>query len=160
MINNYIFTIMTYEELIDFLSPEGADEDGRKYGFKHIKEEYKWMSPGWIEKLIHEENDKEVADYVSWMLKELTTPENSRLESSTDNMDSIEEYVSNRLIYRGITFEEDKVYYWLLKSIDFFAEHDAFELCYNIKKAIKIIKESEEAVNNAPVEYGDDGLPF
>ncbi len=24
--------------------------DDRKYGFKHIKQQYRWMSPGWIEK--------------------------------------------------------------------------------------------------------------
>ena len=94
------------------------------------------------------------------MLKELTTPENSRLESSTDSFDSIEEYISNRLICNGIIFEEDKVYCRLLKSMDFFAKHDAFELCYNIQKAIEIIKDSVAAVNNAPVELGEDGLPF
>jgi hypothetical protein len=44
--------------------------------------------------------------------------------------------------------------------MDFFAEHDAFELCYNIQKAINIIKEKESDVYNAPAELGEDGLPF
>ena len=150
----------TIEEIIKELFQGEPGIDDRKYGFKHIKKEYRWMSPDWIERLVREESDKEVSEYVSRMLKELTTPENSRLESSTDSFDSIEEYVSNRLICYGIKFEEDKVYYWLLKSMDFFAQHDAFELCYNIQKAIEIIKESESAVYDTPIESGEDGLPF
>ena len=55
----------TIEEIIIELFQGKPGVNDRKYGFKHIKEEYRWMSPGWIERLIHEENDKEVADYVS-----------------------------------------------------------------------------------------------
>ena len=150
----------TVEETIRELFQGEPGVDDRKYGFKHIKKEYRWMAPDWIEKIIQEERDKEVSEYVSWMLQDLTTPENSRLESSTDSLDSIEEYVSNRLICYGIKFEDDKVYYWLLKSMDFFAKQDAFELCYNIQKAIDIIKESVSAINNVPTKLGEDGLPF
>lgn len=150
----------TIEDVIKELFQGEPGVDDRKYGFKHIKKEYRWMSPGWIDRLVQEESDKEVSEYVSWMLKELTTPENSRLESSTDSFDSIESYVCNRLICYNIKFEEDKVYFWLKKSMDFFAEHDAFELCYNIQKAINIIKKKESDVYNAPAELGEDGLPF
>lgn len=150
----------TVEEIIKELFQGEPGVDDRKYGFKHIKKEYRWMSPGWIDRLIKEESDKEVSGYVSWMLQELTTPENSRLESSTDSFDSIEEYVCNRLICYGIPFEKDKVYFWLIKSMEFFAQHDAYELCYNIQKAIEIIKEKVPTVNNTPPELGEEGLPF
>lgn len=101
----------TIEDVIKELFQGEPGVDDRKYGFKHIKKEYRWMSPGWIDRLVQEESDKEVSEYVSWMLKELTTPENSRLESSTDSFDSIESYVCNRLICYNIKFEEDKVYF-------------------------------------------------
>ena len=119
------------------------------------------MSPGWIDRLVQEESDKEVSEYVLMDAERINNSrENSRLESSTDSFDSIESYVCNRLICYNIKFEEDKVYFWLKKSMDFFAEHDAFELCYNIQKAINIIKEKESDVYNAPAELGEDGLPF
>lgn len=141
-------------------SQNNGEKDDRKYGFKHIKEEYRWMSPGWIDRLIKEEKDEDVAEYISWILKELTTPEKSRLESSTDNFDSLESYVFNRLLCYNIRFEEDEVYKWLLKSKDFFAQHDAFELCFNIQRAIEIIKKMEESALNPPIECDEDGLPF
>ena len=134
--------------------------DYRKYGFKHIKQQYRWMSPDWIEQLVDVEQDKDVAMYISSILRDLTTPEDSRLESSTDNFDSIEDYVYNRLINYNIPFEKDKVYIYLLASKEYFAQHEAYELCYNIDKAISIIKEMESNVKNAPIEYGDNGLPF
>lgn len=151
---------MTTEEVIKSLFQGEPGVDDRKYGFKHIQKEYRWMSPGWIDKLIQEESNQDVSDYVSWMLQDLTTPEKSRLESSTESFDSIEGYVCNRLVANRIAFKDDKVYYWLLKSIDFFAQHDAFEFCYNIQRAIEIIKEKESAIKNAPIELGEDGLPF
>ena len=134
--------------------------DDRKYGFKHIKKQYRWMSPGWIDKLVRIEHDTDVIRHVSAILKDLTTPEDSRLESSTDNLDSIEDYVLNRLILHNIPFEEDKVYVFLLASKDFFAQHEAYELCYNINRAIEIIKEKEDGVKKASVEMNDGGLPF
>ncbi len=69
--------------------------------------------------------------YFSSILQDLTIPEVSRLESSTDNFDSIEEYVCNRLIFYNIPFENDKVYVYLLASKAFFVQHEAYELCYN-----------------------------
>ena len=134
--------------------------DYRKYGFKHIKQQYRWMSPDWIEQLVGVEQDKDVAMYISSILRDLTTPEDSRLESSTDNFDSIEDYVYNRLIFYNIPFEKDRVYAYLLASKAFFVLYEAYELCYNIDKAISIIKEMESNVKNAPIEYGDNGLPF
>ncbi len=134
--------------------------DDRKYGLKHIKQQYRWMSPDWIEQLVSVEQDEDVAMYISSILRDLTTPEDSRLDSSTDNFDSIEDYVYNRLINYNIPFEKDKVYIYLLASKDYFAQHEAYELCYNIDKAISIIKEMESNVKNTPIEYGDDGLPF
>ncbi len=136
--------------------------DYRKYGFKHIKQQYRWMSPDWIEQLVGVEQDKEVAIHISSILRDLTTPEDSRFESSTDNFDSIEDYVYNRLNCYNITFEKDKVYVYLLASKAFFVQHEAYELCYNIDKAINIIKEMEYNINNAPIdiELDGDGLPF
>ncbi len=134
--------------------------DDRKYGFKHIKQQYRWMSPGWIENIVGIEPDENVVMHFSSILRDLTTPENSRLESSTDNFDSLEEYVCNRLVCYSIPFEKDKVYFYLLASKAFFVQHEAYELCYNIDRAIEIIKEMESNVKNAPIEYGDDGLPF
>jgi hypothetical protein len=134
--------------------------DDRNYGFKHIKKQYRWMSPGWIEKIVRIEQDSDAAMYASAILRDLTTPEDSRLESSTDNFDSIESYVCNRLLCNNIPFEEDKVYILLLASKDFFAQHEAFELCYNIKRAIEIIKEMETGVKTAPIDISDDGIPF
>ena len=134
--------------------------DDRKYGFKHIKQQYRWMSPGWIEQLVGIEQDKDVTMFISSILRDLTTPEDSRLESSTDNFDSIEDYVYNRLVFNNIPFEKDKVYVYLLASKAFFVQHEAYELCYNIDKAINIIKEMVSNVKNAPIECGDDSLPF
>jgi hypothetical protein len=134
--------------------------DDRKYGFKHIKQQYRWMSPGWIEKIVGIEQDKDVVMYFSSILQDLTIPEVSRLESSTDNFDSIEEYVCNRLIFYNIPFESDKVYVYLLASKAFFVQHEAYELCYNIDRAIEIIKEMESNVKNAPIECDGNGLPF
>jgi len=56
----------------------------RNYGFKHISEEYKWITPDWIKELTKHEPDLEVRDYVTEILEDLTTPEKSRLVSSTD----------------------------------------------------------------------------
>lgn len=134
--------------------------DDRKYGFKHIKQQYRWMSPGWIEKIVGIEQDKDVVMYFSSILQDLTIPEVSILESSTDNFDSIEEYVCNRLIFYNIPFENDKVYVYLLASKAFFVQHEAYELCYNIDRAIEIIKEMESSVKNAPIECDGNGLPF
>jgi len=134
--------------------------DDRKYGFKHIKQQYRWMSPGWIDKIVGIEPDEDVVMHFSSILRDLTTPENSRLESSTDNFDSLEEYVCNRLVFYSIPFEKDKVYIYLLASKAFFVQHEAYELCYNIDRAIEIIKEMESNVKNASIEYGDNGLPF
>lgn len=97
--------------------------------------------------------------YLSNLLRDLTSPEDSRLESSSENFDSIEEYVFNRLICYNIPFEEDKVYVFLLASKEFFAQHEAYELCYNINRAIEIIKEKESVKNN-PIEINESGLPF
>jgi len=113
----------------------------RNYGFKHISEEYKWMTHNWTKELAKHEPDLEVRDYVTEILEDLTTPEKSRLVSSTD----------------------DEVYKWLMTSIDFFAKNDAFELCYNIQKAIEIIRKfiADSEKNHAePVAIDSYGLPF
>lgn len=135
------------------------DKDDRKYGFKHIKQQYRKLSLDWIEKLVRIEQDMDVAMYFSNLLRDLTSPEDSRLESSSENFDSIEEYVFNRLICYNIPFEEDKVYIFLLASKEFFTQHEAYELCYNINRAIEIIKEKESVKNN-PIEINESGLPF
>ena len=48
-------------------------------------------------------------------------------------------------------------------SMDFFAKNDAFELCYNIQKAIEIIKRfiaNSEKGHAAPLADDGSGLPF
>lgn len=135
--------------------------DERKYGFKHIAKEYSWMTPGWIEELLKHEPDEDVRYYIKAILEDLTNPEKSRLESSTDNFDSLEEYSYNRLLAYGINLEEDPVYEWLLVSKDFFAKNEAFELCYNIQKALDIIKRMiEGSADDEDIVLNDDGLPF
>ena len=135
----------------------------RNYGFKHISEEYKWMTPGWIKELIKHEPDYEVREYVTEILEDLTTPEKSRLVSSTDKFDSLEEYWFNRIAAYEKKLEDDEVYKWLMTSMDFYAKNDAFELCYNIQKAIEIIKKliaDSEKDRAEPVAVDSDGLPF
>lgn len=39
--------------------------DDRKYGFKHIKQQYRWMSPGWIENIVGIEPDENVVMHLS-----------------------------------------------------------------------------------------------
>lgn len=141
------------------------DKDNyRNYGFKHIAEEYKWMTPGWIEELVKHEPDYEVRTYVSEILEDLTTPEKSRLESSTEKFDSLEEFWFNRIeACCGKKLEDDEVYKWLMVSMDFFAKNDAFELCYNIQKAIEIIRRfmaNSEKDHAEPVVDDGSGLPF
>lgn len=112
------------------------------------------MTAGWIDELVKHEPDEEVKSFVTSILTDLTSPEKSRLESSTDLFDCLEEYSFNRLLAYNIRFEDDAVYHWLITSKDFFAKNEAFELCYNIQKAIDIIKkmslpqESEELDDN------------
>ena len=135
----------------------------RNYGFKHISEEYKWMTPGWIKELIKHEPDYEVREYVTEILEDLTTSEKSRLVSSTDKFDSLEEYWFNRIAAYEKKLEDDEVYKWLMTSMDFYAKNDAFELCYNIQKAIEIIKKliaDSEKDRAEPVVVDSDGLPF
>ena len=93
----------------------------RNYGFKHISEEYKWMTPGWIKELIKHEPDYEVREYVTEILEDLTTPEKSRLVSSTDKFDCLEEYWFNRIAAYEKKLEDDEVYKWLMTSMDFYA---------------------------------------
>lgn len=123
-----------------FAQKTDMTEEGRNYGFKHIADEYAWMTPGWIEELLKHEPDEEVRDYVSMILEDLTTPEGSRLVGNSDRLDCLEDYCVNRILAYGIPLEEDRVYKWLQTSIDFFARNDAFELCYNIQKAIEICR--------------------
>ena len=50
-----------------------------------------------------------------------------------------------------------------MTSIDFFAKNDAFELCYNIQKAIEIIRKfiaDSEKDHTEPVTVDSYGLPF
>ena len=50
-----------------------------------------------------------------------------------------------------------------MTSMDFYAKNDAFELCYNIQKAIEIIKKliaDSEKDRAEPVAVDSDGLPF
>jgi D-mannonate dehydratase len=137
------------------------DKDDRKYGFKHIAKQYSWMTPGWIEELIKHEPDEDVCYFVKEILTDLTTPEDSRLESSTDLFDSIEDYSFNRLLANGTKLEDDKVYKWLVVSKDFFAKNEAYELCFNIQKAIDIVRTNLEACNNeGSVNNSADDLPF
>ena len=135
----------------------------RNYGFKHISEEYKWMTHNWTKELAKHEPDLEVRDYVTEILEDLTTPEKSRLVSSTDKFDCLEEYWFNRIAAYEKKLEDDEVYKWLMTSIDFFAKNDAFELCYNIQKAIEIIRKfiADSEKNHAePVAIDSYGLPF
>ena len=137
------------------------DKDVRKYGFKHIAKQYSWMTPGWIEELIQHESDEDVCYYVKEILTDLTTPEHSRLESSTDQFDCIEYYSYNRLLANGTKLEDDKVYKWLVISKDFFAKNEAYELCYNIQKAIDVVSAKLEADNKEEIIYNDKSdLPF
>ena len=135
----------------------------RNYGFKHISEEYKWMTPGWIKELTKHEPDYEVREYITEILEDLTTPEKSRLVSSTDKFDCLEEYWFNRIAAYEKKLEDDEVYKWLMTSIDFFAKNDAFELCYNIQKAIEIIRKfiaDSEKDHAEPVAIDSYSLPF
>ena len=135
----------------------------RNYGFKHISEEYKWITPDWIKELTKHEPDLEVRNYVTEILEDLTTPEKSRLVSSTDKFDCLEEYWFKRIAAYEKKLEDDEVYKWLMTSIDFFAKNDAFELCYNIQKAIEIIKKfiaDGEKDHTEPVTVDSYGLPF
>ena len=106
----------------------------RNYGFKPISEEYKWMTPGWIKELTKHEPDYD-----------------------------LEEYWFNRIAAYEKKLEDDEVYKWLMTSMDFYAKNDAFELCYNIQKAIEIIKKliaDSEKDRAEPVAVDSDGLPF
>lgn len=137
------------------------DNTERNYGFKHIQPEYCWMTPGWIEELVKHEPDEEVRNYVTDILTDLTTPEKSRLESSTDAFDSIEDYWFNRLLGYNIKFEDDAVYKWLVVSMDFFAKNEAYELCYNIQRAIDIIRKQLDFIEKSPSEVNiHSDLPF
>ena len=93
-----------------------------------------------------------------------TNPEKSRLESPTDKFDCLEEYWFSRIeAYNGKKLEDDKVYKWLMVSMDFFAKNDAFELCYNIQKAIEVIRRfiaNSEKGHAEPVADDGSGLPF
>lgn len=133
------------------------ESNSRKYGFKHIAKKYSWMTAGWIDELIKHESDEDVKNYVTWILTDLTAPDNSRLESSTDSFDCLEDYSFNRLLADNIRFEDDAVYHWLITSKDFFAKNEAFELCYNIQKAIDIIKKMSSP--QEPEEL-DDNIIF
>ena len=96
------------------------DNNERHYGFKHIQPEYSWMTPGWIEELVKHEPDEEVRNHITEILEDLTNPEKSRLESPTDKFDCLEEYWFNRIeAYNGKKLEDDKVYKWLMVSMDF-----------------------------------------
>ncbi len=116
------------------------EKDVRNYGFKHIAKQYSWMTPGWINELLKYGQDEEVRYYVKKILTDLTNPEDSRLESPTDNFDCLEDYGFNRLACYGTKMEDDKVYQWLIISKDYFAQKEAYELCYNIQRALEIIK--------------------
>ena len=121
------------------------------------------MTPNWTKELAKHEPDLEVRDYVTEILEDLTTPEKSRLMSSTDKFDCLEEYWFNRIAAYEKKLEDDEVYKWLMTSIDFFAKNDAFELCYNIQKAIEIIRKfiaDSEKDRAEPVAVDSDGLPF
>jgi hypothetical protein len=140
------------------------DNNERDYGFKHIQPEYSWMTPGWIEELLKHEPDEEVRNHITEILEDLTNPEKSRLESPTDKFDCLEEYWFNRIeAFNGKKLEDDEVYKWLMVSMDFFAKNDAFELCYNIQKAIEIIRRfiaNSERGHAEPVADDGNGLPF
>ena len=121
------------------------------------------MTPNWTKELAKHEPDLEVRDYVTEILEDLTTPEKSRLMSSTDKFDCLEEYRFNRIAAYGKKLEDDEVYKWLMTSIDFFAKNDAFELCYNIQKAIEIIRKfiaDSEKDHAEPIAVDSYGLPF
>ena len=128
------------------------DNNERHYGFKHIQPEVK------------HEPDEEVRNHITEILEDLTNPEKSRLESPTDKFDCLEEYWFNRIeAYNGKKLEDDKVYKLLMVSMDFFAKNDAFELCYNIQKAIEVIKRfiaNSEKGHAEPVADDGSGLPF
>lgn len=137
--------------------------DNRHYGFKHIAKKYSWMTPGWIEELLKHEPDEDVRNHITSILTDLTTPEDSRLESSTDLFDSLEDYWFNRIMAYGKTLEDDAVYKWLLVSQDFFAKNEAYELCYNIQRAIEIIRKAiATSEQQAKIVLPNDGsgLPF
>ena len=140
------------------------DNNERHYGFKHIQPEYSWMTPGWIEELVKHEPDEEVRNHITVILEDLTNPEKSRLESPTDKFDCLEEYWFNRIEANcGKKLEDDEVFKWLMVSMDFFAKNDAFELCYNIQKAIEIIRRFiaySEKHHAEPVVDDGSGLPF
>ena len=116
----------------------------RHYGFKHVDEKYRKEALKVIEEIRDFEDDDEVYDRVSFLLRELSCPEESRLESCCDSMDSIEDYYINRLSFFGGEFEDDKVYKWLDELLKYFTDIEAYELCYNIKRAIEIIKEMKK----------------
>ena len=121
------------------------------------------MTHNWTKELAKHEPDLEVRDYVTEILEDLTTPEKSRLMSSTDKFDCLEEYWFNRIAAYEKKLEDDEVYKWLMTSIDFFAKNDAFELCYNIQKAIEIIRKfiADSEKNHAePIAVDSYGLPF
>ena len=121
------------------------------------------MTPGWIKELTKHEPDYEVREYVTEILEDLTTPEKSRLVSTTDKFDCLEEYWFNRIAAYEKKLEDDEVYKWLMASMDFYAKNDAFELCYNIQKAIEVIRKfiaDSEKDHAEPVAVDSDGLPF
>ena len=143
---------------------KSKDNNERYYGFKHIQPEYSWMTPGWIEELVKHEPDEEVRNYITEILEDLTSPEKSRLEGSAEVFDCLEEYWFNRLLAYNIKLEDDPVYRWLLVSMDFFAKNEAYELCYNIQRAIEIVKEQLEFVEkdaeSGPTVADENNLPF
>lgn len=124
------------------------------------------MTPEWIEELVKYEADEEVCNYVTDILTDLTTPEKSRLESPTERFDCLEDYCINRILFNNTKCEDDKVYYWLVVSKDFFALNEAYELCFNIQRAMDIIKsittEKSETIDTdqSSIDQSIADLPF
>ena len=97
---------------------------------------------------------KHIAKQYSWM-----TP--GWIEELIQHESDEEYYSYNRLLANGTKLEDDKVYKWLVISKDFFAKNEAYELCYNIQKAIDVVRAKLEADNKEEIIYNDKSdLPF
>lgn len=128
----------------------------RNYGFKRVPKEHIRIVHEMIELLKKHKPSEEVYIYVSEILNELASPEISRLESQTDNFDSLEDYYVNRILAYNIKPEEDEVTEWLVVARTLSKKMEMYEMCYNIQRAIDLVKDwLDEREQNARKELDE-----
>lgn len=125
----------------------------RNYGMMSVPPAYRKRAMVWSSwAAVRHLNEEERVHFLR-IIDELSDPEHSRLTSNTDNFDCLEMYYYDYILSYNKRLKNDAVYGLLTTAIRVFADYEAYEICFNIRRALRWLCKKDKEYSKTSVYF-------